>query len=126
MPNHAARLIITLCTATALTACQKEPQPSGIASTAPRADAAPVDPNELCITMDFSREGAEHCQPGQRIAFLPDRWGNEQLPLLFVAANCDLTRSVALTNGGVVCQYMPSSIKTEGDTEAPVSEDESG
>jgi hypothetical protein len=34
---------------------------------------------------------------------LPDRWGNEQLPLYFIAANCDVRYSLAMDNGGVVC-----------------------
>ncbi|WP_201022751.1 hypothetical protein [Tepidimonas taiwanensis] len=61
------------------------------------------------------------CKPGQKIAFLPETFGNAQLPILFAARNCDLRYSIALTNGGVVCIFLPG--KQEQET---VSEEKNG
>ncbi|WP_298925246.1 hypothetical protein [uncultured Ramlibacter sp.] len=50
---------------------------------------------------------AKACKPGQKIVFLPETFGNEQLPVIFAAVNCDLRYQVALTRGGVSCIYGP-------------------
>lgn len=63
------------------------------------------------------------CKPGQKVAFLPDRFGNEQLPLLFVMNNCDLRYEVAMTRGGVVCIYLPSK---RGERERAETEEKDG
>lgn len=59
-----------------------------------------------------------NCKPGQKVVFLPQQFGNEQLPVMFAALNCDLRFSVALTKGAVACIYLPIDRKPE-DAPAP-------
>lgn len=47
------------------------------------------------------------CETGQKIVFLPDSWGNAQLPVMFAAVNCDHRFTVAMTEGAVSCIYKP-------------------
>jgi hypothetical protein len=67
-----------------------------------------VNQQNLCQVRDWQIDNvAKSCKSGQRVVFLPRSWGNEQLPILFVAGNCDHRYSIALTNGGVSCIYKP-------------------
>lgn len=75
---------------------------------AKRPEPANVDQDVYCRAEIESLFAPPACKPGQKIAFLPQRFGNEQLPILFAANNCDLRYSIALTNGGVVCIYRPA------------------
>jgi hypothetical protein len=62
----------------------------------------------LCQVRDWKVNSvAKVCKSGQRVVFLPNSWGSEQLPILFAAGNCDHHYSIALTNGGVSCIYKP-------------------
>lgn len=73
---------------------------------------AAIDQVNLCEVKDWRRNVvAESCKPGQKVVYLPGSWGNEQLPIFFVAVNCDLRYSVSLTNGGAVCIYRPITPK---------------
>ncbi|BBO99307.1 hypothetical protein [Sulfuriferula nivalis] len=72
---------------------------------APAADA--IEQNNVCVVDSISLDEAKACKPGQKIAFLPDSWGNEQFPIRFVLGHCDMRYTVALTNGGVVCIFKP-------------------
>jgi hypothetical protein len=67
-----------------------------------------IDQKNLC-EVDSWRfdEVAAACRPGQKVAFVPKSFGNEQLPVIFAAVNCDLRYSIALTNGAVACIYGP-------------------
>lgn len=84
----------------ALVACTQTPSSDSLAHN----DAAGLIQGEYCETQELA--APEHCKPGQRIVFLPSRFGNEQLPVLFAAANCDLRYSVVITNGGVACVFI--------------------
>jgi hypothetical protein len=53
------------------------------------------------------------CEPGQKVVFLPQQFGNEQLPVIFAAVNCDLRFSVALTKGAVSCIYQPIAFQMD-------------
>lgn len=67
-----------------------------------------VDQANLCRVDAWQYDAvAKECEPGQKVVFLPKSFGNEQLPVIFAAVNCDMTRSVALTKGGVTCIYQP-------------------
>ena len=66
-------------------------------SAAPSADA------KLC--MATGDDDVEGCEKGDDLLFTPPSWGSEQYPLRIAAWYCDLSRPVALTNGGVVCTY---------------------
>lgn len=88
-----------------LTGCQPTQAPKEVAAA---ADAAPApDQSHVCEVHDWKADAsAGACHPGQKVVFLPDSWGNEQLPILFAAVNCDLRYSIALTVGGVSCIYV--------------------
>ncbi len=75
-----------------------------------------IKPASLCSVTSYEKSAtADACTPGQKVVFLPNRWGNEQLPIMFAALNCDLRYSVLSNNGGVACIYLPTDI-----TEPPV------
>ncbi len=73
--------------------------------------ASPViNPASLCVVDSFEQSAvSQACTAGQKVAFLPNRWGNEQLPIMFAAVNCDLRYSVVTNNGGVTCIYLPAT-----------------
>ncbi len=45
------------------------------------------------------------CEKGDELRFLPNQWGNEQLPLLFASENCDMNKAIIYNNSGVICTY---------------------
>lgn len=86
---------------------------SGAAPHAVTSSAAAVvaqvslDQTHICEVNGWQKDLTEaKCRAGQKVVFLPDRWGNAQLPILFAAVNCDLRYAVALTNGAVTCIYV--------------------
>jgi len=119
-------LVIGAAFSVLLVACGQPPiTATDTSSPAEESGAkAEIDPNKVCSVPTLDDQLTRMlCKPGQRVAFLPQRWGNEQLPLYFAAANCDLRFSVAITNGGVVCQYMPQPQDTEAEVDGEPSTD---
>lgn len=100
-----------------LGACTQHTPQVATASDAAPAPSAPkdiLDQNNLCEVSGWQHDVAKaECEPGQKIVFLPKSWGNEQLPILFAAVNCDLRYSVALTTGGVTCIYAPINLQPD-------------
>lgn len=72
------------------------------------ADEPTLAQSEICIAEGQRVESG--CKAGQRVLFLPPRWGNEQLPVIFASMNCDLRYQVVMTNGGVVCIFMKARV----------------
>ena len=72
----------------------------------PAVTATDFNPDVLCETADWRQ--TDNCKPGQKIVFLPSSWGNEQLPVMFAALNCDLRYQVVSTKGAVACIFRPS------------------
>ncbi|MAF15289.1 MAG: hypothetical protein CMG93_04850 [Marinomonas sp.] len=71
--------------------------------------ASDIDQTTLCTAVSWKvDENSEKCKEGSKIAFLPNSFGNEQLPIMFIALNCDLRFDVSLTNGGAVCIFKPA------------------
>jgi hypothetical protein len=67
-----------------------------------------IDQTTLCNVDGWTyADVAAVCKSGQKVVFLPQTFGNEQLPIMFAAINCDLRHEVALTTGGVTCIYNP-------------------
>lgn len=93
----ASVLSVAALTALVLTGCG--------GNAAPMTHVDPIDQVNLCEVKHYGP--ATSCQPGQKVVFLPASFGNEQLPILFAAINCDLRYQVALTNGAVSCIYAP-------------------
>lgn len=75
-----------------------------------------IDQSSVCEIQDWRANTTSSCKPGQKVVFLPRSWGNEQLPIIFAAVNCDLRYSVAHTRGAVTCIYAP--IKQQPDSAA--------
>lgn len=70
--------------------------------------AATIDQTNLCEVKRWEHDIVkESCTPGQKVVYLPERFGNAQLPIFFAAVNCDLRYTVALTEGAVTCIYLP-------------------
>lgn len=75
------------------------------------AQSSNIEQKDLCEVDGWRHDDVSSaCKPGQKVVFLPGSWGNEQLPIKFIAVNCDLRHSVAMNNGGVVCIYLPISV----------------
>lgn len=71
-----------------------------------------INQADVCEVKSWQHDAsALVCKPGQKIVFLPASFGNEQLPIMFAAVNCDMRYSIALTNGGVACIYAPMTPK---------------
>ena len=101
--NKYSWLMISLLLAT--TACSKFGSNSSETS---------IKPSSLCQVSSWEQTAtAEACSPGQKVVFLPNRWGNDQLPIMFAALNCDFRYSVASNNGGVSCIYLPTTIENK-------------
>lgn len=67
-----------------------------------------IEQQQLCEVSHWQKDAtALACKPGQKVLFLPESFGNEQLPVLFAAVNCDHRFSIALTKGAVSCIYFP-------------------
>lgn len=114
MPQRAI-LVATLTTAIGLTACQGSGETTKSESVTPAGGT-----DTVCAVTVWRREAvAQECTPGQRVAFLPDTWGNEQLPIMFASLHCDLSQSVVVTNGGVACVYKPAWIVSGEVSDAP-------
>lgn len=80
------------------------------APPAPPPKGPVIDQATVCEVDNWRRDAvATKCAPGQKVVFLPASWGNEQLPVVFAAINCDLRFHVALTHGAVTCIYQPIS-----------------
>ena len=81
--------------------------PERVGTTMAAAAASAPNQSEVCQAVDWQAHPT--CRPGQKIAFLPKRFGNEQLPVMFAAVNCDLRHAVVITNGAVTCIFMPAA-----------------
>ena len=109
--------LISAAIATTLlaTACGKDTATSGGAPAA-------LAQEKVCEVRGWTADVTSECQPGQKIAFLPNQWGNEQLPLLFAAVNCDMRYTDAMNNGGVVCIHARmQAAKAEQGAPAPAA-----
>ncbi|EMA2445467.1 hypothetical protein KW499_12205 [Vibrio fluvialis] len=74
-----------------------------------QVNAFGIDQETVCTAVSWKAADNEgKCKEGSKIAFLPNSFGNEQLPIMFVALNCDLSHNVSLTNGGAVCIFKPA------------------
>jgi hypothetical protein len=71
---------------------------------APQAASVQLAQEKICVTSEVRVESG--CEPGQRVVFMPHSWGNEQMPVMFAAMNCDLRYSVVMNNGGVTCVFL--------------------
>lgn len=97
-----ALALVILASTMALSGCLQGKDETKL--VVPEAAASPLAQDQICVTSDVRVESG--CQPGQRVVFMPNRWGNEQLPVMFAAMNCDLRYAIAMNNGGVTCVFL--------------------
>ena len=117
---HKTRITSIVLSAFLMGACapSTSPPPASVPDSASAAAAPPetemIDQQHLCEVSGWQHDIAkEYCKPGQKVVYLPESWGNDQLPILFAAVNCDLRYSVALTKGAVTCIYAPINVEPE-------------
>ena len=106
MGSNIRMKVISAAVATAALAGCQQASANAQAPAASVVAATDINQDVLCETSDWRQ--ADNCKPGQKIVFLPSSFGNEQLPVLFAAVNCDLRYQVALTKGAVTCIFRPS------------------
>jgi len=111
MNSNFSRKVISVAVATAALAGCSQGSANAQTSATPVEAATHIDQDVICETKDLSP--VDNCKPGQKIVFLPSTFGNEQLPVLFAAINCDLRYQVALTTGAVICIFRPSKPSTQ-------------
>jgi hypothetical protein len=70
-----------------------------------------IDQSSVCTFS--SEEDAKQCKEGQLAFFKPERWGNEQLPLLAASLWCDFNHPVMHTSGGVICVFTKQRTKED-------------
>lgn len=100
---RAPTLLLLLAITSVLAGCN---QLQAFTPTSP--DSPVVDQANLCEVKDWQHNiVAKACKPGQKVVYLPETWGNEQLPVIFAAVNCDLRFGVTSTKGAVTCIYQP-------------------
>ena len=76
-----------------------------------------IDQESLCEVKGWQKDvTAASCEVGQKVVYLPSSFGNEQLPIIFAAVNCDHRFSIALTKGGVSCIYSPLKSDSQENT----------
>lgn len=101
LPSGLLRALILGGAAALLAACNAR---NPAAATAP-SEPTGLDQSRICEVNDWHI--AVDCKPGQKIVFLPESFGNEQLPVLFAALNCNLCYQVVATRGAVTCVFGP-------------------
>lgn len=96
--------LLAVAASVTLAACVK----GAGADSAQEAATGAIDQANLCHVSSWEHEVVKNaCTLGQKVVYLPERFGNAQLPILFAAVNCDLRYTVALTEGAVTCIYSP-------------------
>lgn len=111
------KLMLGVMALLSLAACKEQAQSSTQA-------AISIDQEQLCEVQNWQKDAtALACKAGQKVLFLPTSFGNEQLPVLFAAVNCDHRFSIALTKGGVSCIYTPLKM-TEAEVRDAIGKDE--
>ena len=99
-------LVLAVCATLAGCNQPQAAQPAAAAAAAPALP--PIDQANLCEVKGWQHDVvAQSCKPGQKLLYLPDSWGNEQLPVVFAAVNCDMRFNVTITKGAVACIYTP-------------------
>jgi len=87
-----------LCIAALLAGCGGG-KPSETASKAAHIDQQALDQEVVCRVTALDQATAT-CKPGQKIIFLPESWGNAQLPVVFAGVISVSVHGVAVSNAG--------------------------
>lgn len=127
MKRTILRLAIPALLVASLAGCNRAasaPHSSPVAAPPLAVSRPQPDQAHVCEVSNWQGNvSAAVCKAGQKVAFIPANWGNEQTPILFAAVNCDLRYSVALTSGGVTCIYAgPMAAKAKAQDGGPKSQ----
>jgi len=97
--------------------------PTAPAEASAESAAMPeIEQGNVCWVRDSDLDAIyKECKPGNKILFTPSVFGRESLPIMFIAANCDMRYSVAWTNGAVTCIYAPLD-ETVADADAKMND----
>jgi len=74
------------------------------------AEKSAIHQKETCM---FSSLDSPSCKEGQLALFVPNSWGNEQLPLYAASVFCNFEHAVVYNNGGVLCVFTGQRIQKE-------------
>jgi hypothetical protein len=80
----------------------------------PAALQQPDMQDSVCAVDQLDGLTEIECERGNVIAFLPNVWGNEQMPVIFSVLACDMNRPVIHNNGGVACTFVGKDRMTKG------------
>lgn len=83
--------LFAVCSSLILTSCLESVKNQG------------EDKSALCV-IENKDDDVSRCEDGQLLVFLPNSWGNDQLPIIVAALFCNFDYSVVYNNGGVVCK----------------------
>ena len=111
------RVAIIAAITTAMVACGGGKSESSVAAApSPAAKAVPSESSKLCAFANDDE--AANCHSGQVSIYLPNSWGNEQLPIIYAAKYCDFNFPIVHTNGAVSCVFFKGRTlnKTDGST----------
>jgi len=84
-------MLFAFCSSLILTSCLESVKNQG--------EDKPV----FCV-IKHDGDDVSQCEDGQILVFLPDSWGNDQLPIDVAALYCDFDHSIVYNNGGVTCK----------------------
>lgn len=85
---HTLQRLCILAVSGLAAACVQTPPPEPVVAEVQKERPEDIRQGHLCEVQAWQHDVAKQtCLPGQKIVFLPERWGNEQLPVLFAAVN---------------------------------------
>lgn len=65
-----------------------------------------IDQQNICMVDQAGYDMVSaNCKEGQKVLFLPDVFGNKQMPIAFAGVYCDLRYQVVHSEGGVACVF---------------------
>lgn len=96
------RLLFLLLLSLFLFACSQEKAGESVSEVGKRA----------CIVQEIAN-APPPCKDGDLFMFLPQVFGNRQLPVVIAGHFCDFNYPVVWTEGGVACVYTSARIQRE-------------
>ena len=93
-------MLFTVCSSLVLSSCFDFGKKESKNENQESKEDKPV----LCV-IKSEDDDVSQCEDGQLLVFLPNSWGNDQLPIEVAALYCDFDHSVVYNNGGVVCKF---------------------
>lgn len=79
------------------------------ATTCAPSVASPVNQDVLCVVEHADEDPAKRCRVGQKVAFYPTTFNTVHAAtnVGWAAKYCDMTHSVVVQTGGVICIFHP-------------------